>query len=292
MKRYRTLIVLLVSVAAAALASFTVYRVIQTMPVRTVEIGTEPVVVATEMIPVGTMLSTDHLKVVAWPKRTPMPGAFHDPKELVNRGVIATILPNEPVTASKVAQAGIGAGLPPVIPAGMRAMSVKVNEVIGVAGFVLPGTRVDVLVTVRDDGNTGGRQDPMSRTVVSNVEVLTSGTRYDQEQAKQGKAQQSTVVTLAVLPSDAERIALATNQGAISLALRNPLDVDPTSTSGIKLAALMAGQGPKPVLDAKRDRVVAAVRPAPQAPPVEVALPSIYKVETIRAAKRTEEVVR
>ena len=290
MKRYRTVLVLLVSVATAAVASFTVYRVIQTMPVRTVEIGTEPVVVATELIPVGTMLSPDHLKVVAWPTRTPVPGSFHDTKDLVNRGAIATILPNEPVTESKVAMPGVGAGLPPVIPAGMRAMSVKVNEVIGVAGFVLPGTRVDVLVTVRDDGNTGGRQDPMSRTVVSNVQVLTSGTRYDQEQAKQGKPQQSTVVTLAVMPADGERIALATNQGSISLALRNPLDVEPTATSGIKLAALMAGTGPKPVLDVQRNRVVPAAKPV-VAPPV-VAVPSIYKVETIRAAKRSEEVVR
>lgn len=292
MKRYRTLIVLLVSVAAAAVASFTVYRVIQTMPVRSVEIGTEPVVVATGTIPVGTMLSAKEVKVVAWPTRTPVPGSFHDPKDVVDRGVIATILPNEPVTESKIAMKGTGAGLPPVIPAGMRAMSVKVNEVIGVAGFVLPGTRVDVLVTVREDGTEGGRQSPMSRTVVSNVQVLTAGTRYDQEQAKQGKPQQSTVVTLAVLPADGERIALATNQGVISLALRNPLDVEPTATSGIKLAALMAGQGPKPVIDTTRNRVV-AVKPAPPAPPPPVAVvPSVYKVETIRAAKRAEEVVR
>jgi pilus assembly protein CpaB len=279
-----------VSVITAAAASFGVYRAIQTMPIRKVEIGTVPVVVAAERIAVGTRLTANHLKVVAWPERTPVAGAFADPKELVDRGVIATLAPNEPITDTKVAVPGVGAGLPPMIPAGMRAMSVKVNEVIGVAGFVLPGTRVDVLVTVREDGTEGGRQHPMSRTVVSNTEVLTAGTRYDEEEAKEGKAIKSTVVTLAVLPADAERIALASAEGKISLALRNPLDVDPTATSGIKLAALMRGTGPEPVLDVKKQRMVPVRRAAPA--PAEVVVPSVYRVETIRAAKRGEEVVR
>ena len=131
----------------------------------------------------------------------------------------------------------------------------------------------------------------MARTVVSNVEVLTAGTRYDQEQAKDDKPQQSTVVTLAVLPLDAERIALASAEGKISLALRNPLDVEPTSTSGIRLAALMRGTGPEPVLDVKKQRMVPSKRMPPPPPPVAVAS-SVYKVETIRAAKRGEEVVQ
>lgn len=291
MKRYRTLIVMTVSVLTAAAATFGVYRAIQTMPIHQVEVDTEPVVVAAAMIPVGTRLTKDHLKLVAWPTRTAVPGAFHNTQELIDRGVIATISENEPITARKVAIAGVGAGLPPVIPAGLRAMSVRVNEVIGVAGFVLPGTRVDVLVTVREDGSDSIRQNPMARTVVSNVQVLTAGTRYDQEQAKDGKAQPSTVVTLAVLPADGERIALAAAEGQISLALRNPLDVEPTATSGIKLAALMRGTGPEPVLDVKKERMVPSRRVAPVAPPAAV-VPSVYKVEMFRAAKRGEEVVQ
>ena len=292
MKRYRTLIVMGIAVATAAAASFGVYTAIQTMPIRQVEVGTIPVVVAVERIAVGTRLTANHLKVIAWPARTPLTGAFADPKELVDRGVVATLAANEPVTDSKVATAGVGAGLPPVIPQGMRAMSVKVNEVIGVAGFVLPGTRVDVLVTVREDGGEGARQ-PMSRTVVSNTEVLTAGTRYDEEEAKGGKPVKSTVVTLAVLPEDAERIALASAEGQISLALRNPLDVDPTATSGIRLAALMRGPGVEPVFEVKKQRMVAVRRPPPPpAPAPAVAVPAIYKVETIRAAKRGEEVVQ
>ena len=292
MKRYRTLIVMGIAVATAAAASFGVYTAIQTMPIRQVEVGTIPVVVAVERIAVGTRLTANHLKVIAWPARTPLTGAFADPKELVDRGVVATLAANEPVTAGKVATAGVGAGLPPVIPQGMRAMSVKVNEVIGVAGFVLPGTRVDVLVTVREDGSEGAKQ-PMSRTVVSNTEVLTAGTRYDEEEAKGGKPVKSTVVTLAVLPEDAERIALASAEGQISLALRNPLDVDPTATSGIRLGALMRGPGVEPVFEVKKQRMVAVRRPTPPpAPAPAVSMPAIYKVETIRAAKRGEEVVQ
>ena len=158
------------------------------------------------------------------------------------------------------------------------------NEVVGVAGFVVPGTIVDVLVTVR--ASDGSQDEPMTRTVVSKVQVLTAGTKYDQEKSKSGEPIPTSVVTLAVLPEDAERIALASNEGKITLALRNPLDVDPTDTKGVKLAALMRGNNPEPVIDrAKQSRRSKKV--APPAPPP----PPIYTVETIRAAKRSSEVV-
>jgi len=167
---------------------------------------------------------------------------------------------------------------------------VRVNEVVGVAGFVLPGTRADALVAVSDNGDKSEKKEPMARTVVNNVQVLTAGTRYDQEEAKDGKPQRSTVVTLAVLPADGERIALAADQGQLSLVLRNPLDIDPADTAGIKLAALMKGTGPEPVLDAPKRKMVASKKPvAVEAPKPQE--PQIYKVEAIRAAKRTEEAV-
>jgi pilus assembly protein CpaB len=286
MKKQRTLIVLLVAVVTAGIASYGIYQAIQRMPVREVETPGVPVVVAAEMIPVGTRLTTDHLRVVTWPARSPVAGAFSDPQQLVDRGVIATLAENEPVTTSKVAGPEAGAGLPPIIPEGMRAMSLRVNEVIGVAGIVLPGTRVDVLVTVADPGEGNGTE-PMARTVVSNVTVLTAGTRYDREEARGGEPQRSTVVTVAVTPQDGERLALASSQGQISLVLRNPVDVEPTQTAGIKLPALMRGPAPEPAPAAPRRAVQRAAAPPP--PP---AAPSIYRVETIRAAKRAEEVVR
>jgi pilus assembly protein CpaB len=286
MKQQRTLIVLTVAVITALIAAYGVFQALQRVPVREVEVASVPVVVASEPIPVGTMLTRDHLRVVAWPARNQVPGAFSTPDQVVNRGVIATIGENEPITPRNVADPASGAGLPPVIPPGMRAISVRVNEVIGVAGFVVPGTRVDLVVTVDDEGGAGGgRGEAMSRIVLSNLLVLTSGTRYDQQEAREGQAQRATVVTLAVLPEDAERIALAQSEGQISLALRNPLDADPTKTQGVRFAALMRGDAPVPVVNPQTRRVIP--RPVVQAPPP----PPVYRVETIRAAKRAEEVV-
>jgi pilus assembly protein CpaB len=279
-RQYRTLIVMVVAVGTAALASFAVYRAVQRMPVREVEVASMQVVVAAEALPVGTRLDAKQLKVVDWPSRNPVAGSFSEVAPLVDRGVITAIAENEPVTGTKVASLEEGAGLPPIIPAGMRAISVRVNDVIGVAGFAVPGTRVDVVVTVDN-----GQGEPMSRTVVSHVQVLTAGTKFDQQNSKDGKPIPTSVVTLMVLPEDAERIALASNEGKITLALRNPLDVQPTDTKGIRLAALMRGTGPEPVIDQKRHRVV-ATKPTPAAAP-----PPVYTVEAIRAAKRSAEVV-
>jgi pilus assembly protein CpaB len=203
-------------------------------------------------------------------------------EEVANRGIIAPLAENEPITDTKLAPREAGAGLPPTIAAGMRAISVKVNEVIGVAGFVVPGTRVDVVVTI-----SKGTDDGLSRVVVTNVQVLTAGTKYDQDQAKDGKPVPTSVVTLLVTPDDAERIALASNQGSIMLTLRNPLDTAPTVTSGIRMASLMGAPEPPPVV-----KVAQGVRRAEKPKEVPAPAPSIYSVETIRAAKRAEEVVK
>lgn len=285
-RQHRTLIVMVVAVLTAGLASYGVYRAVQRIPVREVEVASMQVVVATQPLPVGTRLHSGHLRVVAWPSRNPVKGSFAEGTPLIDRGVIAAIGENEPITESKIAALEAGAGLPPVIPAGMRAISVRVNEVIGVAGFAVPGTRVDVLVTV--DGQGQANDEPMTRTVVSHVQVLTAGTKFDQEKSKDGKPIPTSVVTLMVLPEDAERIALASNEGKITLALRNPLDIAVTDTKGVRLANLMRGTGPEPVIDPVKHKVVAR-KPKPEPAP---APPPVYTVETIRAAKRSAEVVQ
>ena len=295
-RQYRTVIVMAIAVATAALASFGVYTAIQRMPVKEVEVGTVKVVVAAEPLMVGTPLRREQMRVVDWPEKAQVPGAFADPNDVIDRGVIETIAVNEPITSRKVASKDAGAGLSPVIPQGMRAMSVRVNDVVGVAGYVVPGTRVDLVVTVRDDNPNGGNSEPMARTVVSNILVLTAGTRTDTEKGKDGKPQPAAVVTLAVLPEDAERIALAQAEGKLSLALRNPLDVEQTKTTGIKLGGLMRGTAPEPVVNPVTRKVVPRPRPAAPAPAVVVAPappppPTIYRVEAIRGAKRTEEIV-
>jgi pilus assembly protein CpaB len=285
----RTFVVLSVATLTAAIASFGVYAAVKSIPVREVEVASSFVVVAAKNLPTGARVGKEDVKLVPWPSGSPVPGAFAKIEDVVDRGLLAAALENEPITETRLAPLSAGAGLPPTIPSGMRAMSVKVDEVVGVAGFVVPGTRVDVVVTIRRMEND---QEPMSRTVVSNVLVLTSGTRLDQEQAKEGEPQPTTVVTLAVTPTDAERVALAASEGKISLALRNPLDVDPTETTGVGVTALMrGGQAAQPAPVRTAPRPARAARPAPitmAAPPA----PAPYTVETFRAAKRGTEVVR
>lgn len=283
-RRNRTLIVLAVAVVVATAASFFVYRAVLSIPVREVEVKSYYVAVAAKPLPVGTMVRDSDVKLVPWPASSKVAGGYSTVDEVVNRGLIAPVVENEPLTATKLASAEAGAGLPPTIATGMRAISVKVNEVIGVAGFVVPGTRVDLVVTV------GRRDESMSRIIVSNAQVLTAGTRIDQQQAKDGKPIPTTVVTLLVTPSDAERIALASTEGSIMLALRNPLDGAPTDTRGTRLASLMMST-PEPAPPIKVARGVPRASPPPP-DPAPIPVPVVYSVETIRAAKRAEEVVK
>ena len=162
-RRNRTLVVLLVAVAVASGASYFVYRAVMSIPVREVEVKSYHVAVATKALPVGTMVSPSDVKLVPWPASSPVAGGYSKVEEVVNRGLIAPVVENEPLTSTKLAAIEAGAGLPPTIATGMRAISVKVNEVIGVAGFVVPGTRVDVVVTI------GRREDSVSRAVAADV---------------------------------------------------------------------------------------------------------------------------
>jgi pilus assembly protein CpaB len=286
-RQSRTLLVVFVALAAAAIASYSVYTAISRIPVREVEIATRSAVVAAKGMPMGTRIAADTVKVVAWPERTPLAGGFSSVDQVLERGLISAVVENEPLTESKLAPKEAGAGRPPSIPEGMRAMSVKVNEVIGVAGFVVPGTHVDVMVILQNEKANG-----LARVVVSNVQVLTAGTRYDQENArKDGKPIPSTVVTLMVNPLDAEKIALAQAEGQLMLSLRNPLDTAPTDSRGVRTGTLFAGSSPA----SSSDNLPRAIKPRPlpaAVPPPPPPATRAYTVEAIRAAKRTEEVVR
>ena len=279
----RVLLVLLVAIVMAGIASYAVYQGIQRMPVREVEVASQPVVVAAKAMPVGALVGSNDVKLAAWPTKNPVAGAFATTDEVAGRGLVAPVLENEPITTAKLAPRESGAGLAPTIPLGMRAVSVKVNEVIGVAGFVVPGARVDVLATVSLGDSS------ITRTVVSNLQVLASGTRVDQEEAKNGKPIPASVVTLLTTPEDAERVTLASSQGQILLVLRNPLDIAPTTTAGVRLASLIGTPAQPPVETTFKGRrmVVAAPPAAPPPPP-----PAPYTVETIRGAKRTTEEVK
>lgn len=282
----RTLVVLLVAVLTATAASYGVYRTIKSIPVREVEVAHTFVLAATHPLQPGARVTEADVKLVAWPERAKLVGTFDKPEQVVNRGVVAALLENEPLSEGKLAPVEAGAGLSPTIPQGMRAISVRVDEVIGVAGFVTPGTRVDVMVTLRQADETSA-----TRVVVSNVTVLTAGTRYERDNTQAAEAIPSSVVTLLLAPADAERVVLASNDGHIMLSLRNPLDVEPTATAGSKTATLfgdVAPPAPKPV-EAPAPRRVRVVPPAVVAPPP---VPVRYSVEAIRGAKRSEETLQ
>ena len=286
----RTLIVLGVALVTALGASYFAYVGMQRMALNAAVPVTVPVVVATREIPLGALITPELIKVVDWPASSQVTGAITKVEDAVDRGAIMAIAVNEPLTNAKIAAKGAGAGLPPTITPGMRALSLKVNEVVGVAGFVVPGSRVDVLVTITPD-DASGRNSRMTRVVVSNAQVLTAGTRIDQENAtKEGKPIPATVVTVLVSPEDAERLALAQNEGQITLTLRNPLDVESTGTPGARMANLLGYQTDNSPVPTKP----AAARPRPRVltPPPAPPAPKAYTVETIRGAKRTEETVK
>jgi pilus assembly protein CpaB len=221
-------------------------------------------------------LSREDIRIIEWPANAVPANAISDPKDVIGHGLLMPMIQNEPFLPMKLASLEAGAGLPPAIPAGLRAVSVKVNEVIGVAGYVLPGTKVDVVATVSPTAN---QADMTSKVILTNVQVLAAGTKIDRDTDK-NKPVPVSVVTLLVDPDQAERLTLASTQGKIQLALRNPLDKTTPVTHGIKPALLlgMAAATPKPV------RLSAAAK-APAAPP------ETPTIEVIRGDKRAREVV-
>jgi len=171
MSRVRILMVFVIALLAGGGLAFGTYNYLQNIPVKTVTMPTKKVVVANADLSLGSELRADDLTSLEWPANAVPEGSFDNPQQLVGRGLIASVVRHEPNLPSKLASKEAGSGLPPIIPAGKRAVSVKVNEVIGVAGYVLPGTHVDVVATASPNNRT---EDTTSKVVLSNVEVLAA----------------------------------------------------------------------------------------------------------------------
>ncbi len=284
MARMRLLIILVLALSAGGALAYGTYNYLQNVPVKTVTVPTRPVMVAAADLQVGAELRADDLKSVEWPARSSPAGAFGRPADLVGRSRIVPTVQNEPILDAKLAPKEAGVGLPPAIPQGMRAMSVRVNEVIGVAGYVLPGTHVDVLATASP---TDQRPDTTTKLVLPNVQVLTAGTKMEQAGDK-GKPQQVTVVTLLVTPEQAERLTLASTEGKIQLALRNPLDMTAPTTPGVRPAVLLG----TPQLPARVSRGGAGKSAKATKPAVSTEPEPTPTVEIIRGDKRAYEPVK
>ena len=279
MTRIRVFIVLVLAITAGGAFAFGTYNYVQNLPTQTTTIPTKPVAVAASDLDIGAELTKDNVRIIQWPANAVPANVISDPKDVVGRGLILPMIQNEPFLPMKLASAEAGAGLPPAIPPGLRALSIKVNEVIGVAGYVLPGTRVDVLVTVSP--GQGGAGDMTSKVILTNVQVVAAGTKIDRETDK-NKPIAVSVVTLLVTPEESERLTLASTEGKIQLALRNPLDKETPATRGIRQSALLGVPATTPRATA---RVSSAPRPLPA--PLDGAT-----VEIIRGDKRAREAVR
>jgi pilus assembly protein CpaB len=194
----------------------------------------QQVVLAVGDLSLGTVLTEDNVRMVDWPGEAVPVGFARSPEEVVGRSLIADVQTNEVILASKLADSGLR-GLIPLIEPGMRALSVKVDEVVGVAGFVTPQTRVDVILIMTPPGG----RDPMSKVILQNIQALAAGQQI--QKTEQGEPVTVTVVTVLVTPEDAEKLALAANEGRIQMALRNTMDLEAVETNGERSSRLFAG---------------------------------------------------
>src|SRR5436190_15238769 len=270
MARMRVFIVFVFAVTVGGVFALATYNYVNKMPARTVSIPTKPVVVAASDLDIGAELRREDLRIIEWPANALPAEVINDPKDAVGRGLIMPVIQNEPILPMELASKEAGSGLPPTIPPGLRAVSVRVNEVIGVAGYVLPGGRVDVLATVSP---TGQSTDMTSKVILTNVQVLAAGTKIERD-TDRNKPIAVSVVTLLVDPEEAERLTLASTEGKIQLALRNPLDQTMPATHGIRPAALF-GFG-APTRSAVSRARLSSVSPAK---PVAAAVPELPTVE-------------
>ena len=254
-----------------------------------VQTNLKDVVTATKPLPVGVTIKPGDVKLSKVTADQFPKGGFSRVEEVLDRPVVSNVLSEEPVLEGRLAARGSGLGLAPVIPVGMRAVSVHVTDVAGVSGFVLPGLRVDVLVTGRPPGNDGS----MTTTCLQNILVLSAGQTIQPD--ARGQAIQTPTVTLLVTPEQAETITLAGNEGKIQLVLRNSSDQEVAKTPGSYVARLYRSTGPSPSAEKvaapkPRPRQIAAVAPVIP-PPVVAKVAPPTEIVVIRGPNKTVEVV-
>jgi len=293
MRNKRFFIVLVGALLFGLLAAVSVSRYLSSAQATAKEFNR--VTVAKVPIPVGTKLIPEQLMVVDFSKESTPDGAFESPDKLVGRVAVTNIAVREPVTETRLAPEGTAAGLSAIIPEGYRAMTVGVNDVVGISGFIMPGTLVDVVVVIDPQQSNGTQQGPISKIVLQNIKVLANGQNIDKPE-NQRDANSVKSVTLLVTPEQAEKLALASSEGKLQLVMRNSIDQGDEQTKGIDKRGLLGGdravpapepgslksEQPKVAPKAAPNRVRAAAEPKPAAAPA----PPRASVEMIEGAKK------
>ncbi len=269
----KLLTILLISFVIAGGCAFLVYRIVGARIASSKPVLTTKVVAAASDIKLGTVLSAPDLTTTDIQGTVPK-GAILKPESVIGRGVISDIYQGEPILESRLAPQGSGGGMASTIPNGMRAMAVRVDQVVGVAGFVTPGLRVDVLASGVPPG-AEGNQGTETKTILQNIQVLSAGT--DIQKDAEGKPQQVQVVNLLVTPEQAQTLSLATTELRIQLVLRNPLDTKVSEVQGTAMGQMFGQQGgPAKV----------GVRRAPRA------APKVFTIQVINGSTVSEEKFR
>jgi pilus assembly protein CpaB len=276
MNRTRLLMIGVLALALGAFVSVLVYRNLQSRGPSNE--GGVDVVVAANDIQVGSKVEEHDIRLLKFPAVDLPQGAYTKRSQVLGRGVVVPITRGEFVLPTKLAPENAGSGLPSLIPPGMRAVSVRVNEIVSVAGFVTPGTRVDVLLT----GTPNGTSESQTTTVLQNVAVIAAG--HTLERTATGEPQNTPVITLLVSPDDAQRLTLASSEGKIQLVLRNPLDTRQDELAASSAKGLYKGIAPAATAAPARPRPVK--KKAEPTPPA----PSVFSIEVYQGDKKPDVV--
>jgi pilus assembly protein CpaB len=241
MRNKRFFVVLAGALVFGLLAAVTVSRYLSSAQAYSKNLNR--VVVAKVAIPVGTKIIPEQVMVVQFSKESTPDGVFDSTEKLVGRVAIMNIAPREPVTESRLAPEGTAGGLSAVIPEGYRAMTVKVDDVVGISGFIMPGTLVDVVVVITPSDTSN--QDPISKIVLQSIKVLANGQNIDKPESER-EPNSVKAVTLLVTPEQAEKLALAASEGKLQLVMRNSIDEGDEQTSGVNKRGLLTGDHAAP----------------------------------------------
>ncbi|HEY0380252.1 MAG TPA: Flp pilus assembly protein CpaB [Pyrinomonadaceae bacterium] len=299
MRNKRFIFVMAGALIFGLLAAFSVSRYLSSAQANSAN-GTK-ISVAKVDIPVGTKIIQEQIDEVEFPSNSIPAGAFENAQKLVGRVAVVQIAAREAITDSKLAPEGTAGGLTAIIPEGYRAMTVKVDDASGVSGFLQPGAVVDVVVVI-DPKENSINQDPISKVVLQNVKVLANAQNLDKPKDDR-EATTVKAVTLQVTPEQAEKLALASNEGKLQLIMRNSIDQGDTQTTGINKRSLLSGEHANPLPDPgslkseqpeqkpapapRRQRVEAAPAPvAPQAAAPQPPPPPRNSIEMIQGGKK------